>query len=81
MKLYYYVYVSPGGSDELSNGSINNPFKTIKHALNNKGIVMYWECNYTEDYITISKTLTLKGFKAVIADCKGSLFNISQLVH
>ncbi len=38
----YYVYVSPGGSDELGNGSINNPFKTIKHALNkviNKGIV------------------------------------------
>ncbi len=30
----YYVYVSPDGSDELGNGSINNPFRTIKYALN-----------------------------------------------
>lgn len=77
----YYVYVSPGGSDELGNGSINNPFKTIKHALNkviNKGIVYVLGGNYTEDYITISKTLTLKGLGKVIVDCKGSLFNITK---
>ncbi len=39
---------------------------------------MYWGGNYTEDYITISKTLTLKGLGKVIVDCKGSLFNITK---
>ena len=79
---FYHVYVSSGGSDELGNGSIDNPFKTIKYALNkviNKGIIYVLGGSYLEDTINILKTVTIKGLGNVIVDCISSLFNISSL--
>ena len=77
----YYVYVSPDGSDELGNGSINNPFRTIKHALSkviNKGIVYVIAGKYIESNIIISKVVNIKGLGDVIVNCEGSLFNITK---
>lgn len=77
----YYVYVSPDGSDELGNGSINNPFRTIKYALSkviNKGIVYVIAGKYIESNIIISKVVTIKGLGEVIVNCEASLFNITK---
>lgn len=77
----YFVYVSVNGSDDNGNGSINNPFKTIKHALENvinDGKVYVLSGIYNESNITISKTLTLNSIGNVCINSDSySLFTIT----
>lgn len=76
----YFVYVSVNGSDEC-NGSLSNPFKTVKHALENVingGTVYVLNGVYNESNITISKTITLNALGDVcINSANASLFTVT----
>lgn len=59
---HYYVYVSLDGSDEFGDGSRENPFRTIKYAVNkviNKGIIYVCDGIYAENDIVVNKTITI----------------------
>lgn len=78
----YVVYVSENGSDKTGNGSIDNPFKTVKYALDNvinTGKVYVLSGSYNESNITISKSVTLTGIGNVLINSNASsLFTITR---
>ena len=78
----YVVYVSVNGSDETGNGSIDNPFKTVKYGLDNvinDGNVYVLAGIYNESDITISKTVSLTSMGNVIINSNNSsLFTITR---
>jgi len=77
----YVVYVSQNGSDETGNGSISNPFRSIKYALDNvinDGVVNVGEGVYSESDIAIAKTVTLNGLGKVCVNSTGNLFTIAR---
>ena len=78
----YVVYVSVNGSDETGNGSIDNPFKTVKYGLDNvinDGKVYVLSGIYNESDITVSKTVSLTGIGDVVINSNNSgLFTVSR---
>ncbi len=59
---YYYVYVSPNGSDVTGDGSKEKPFKTVKYAVSkviNKGIIYISNGTYYESDILVNKDITI----------------------
>ena len=78
------IYVASNGSDVTGNGSINNPYATIKKAIENSlnlCIIHVFDGNYTEYNITIDKNLTLNAInlgKAFINVQNKQLFNILE---
>lgn len=77
----YVVYVSQNGSDETGNGTITNPFGSIKHAINNvinDGVVYVDEGFYNESDIDIAKTVTLNGIGNVYVNTNENLFTIAR---
>jgi len=59
---YYYVYVSPNGSDVTGDGSKEKPFKTVKYAVSkviNKGIIYISNGTYYESDILVNKAITI----------------------
>lgn len=81
-----YIYVSAiNGSDTLGDGSLNNPFSTISHALKNAlniCTIYLLKGNYTESNLTIAGNLTLTATNLngdVYINCNGKqLFNITS---
>ncbi|SEK43443.1 hypothetical protein SAMN05216439_0937 [Methanobrevibacter gottschalkii] len=56
------IYVSCNGSDVVGDGSIDNPYATIKKAIENSlnlCVIHVFDGNYTESNIIIDKNLTL----------------------
>ena len=77
----YVVYVSENGSND-GDGSINNPFKTVKYAIDNVingGTVYVLGGVYNESNISISKSITINGVGNVCINSNYySLFNITR---
>ena len=78
------IYVAYNGSDVVGNGSINNPYATIKKAIENSlnlYIIHVFDGNYKESNITIDKNLTILAVnsgKAFIDVQANQLFNILE---
>lgn len=76
------IYVAYNGSDVVGNGSINNPYATIKKAIENSlnlYIIHVFDGNYKESNITIDKNLTILAVNSgkVFIDVQANqLFNI-----
>lgn len=78
----YVVYVSVNGSDETGNGSLDNPFRTVKYGLDNvinDGKVYVLSGVYNESDIAVSKTVSLTGIGDVVINSNNSgLFTVSR---
>ncbi|KZX14493.1 hypothetical protein MBCUT_20650 [Methanobrevibacter cuticularis] len=79
----YYIYVSTEGSDEFGNGSIDNPFKTISHAISqayNRAIIYIINGTYYENNIFINKAITIKNYggTVILNGKRGQIFIIAN---
>lgn len=78
----HYVYVSTNGSDVTGDGSMDNPFKTIFHAISqsyNRAIIYLLSGTYYENDIFVNKTITIKNNGNVTLNGKkGKIFIISN---
>lgn len=79
----YYIYVSTNGSDFNGDGSINNPFKTISHAIYqayNRAIIYILNGTYYENNIIVNKTITIKNSGNVTLNGKkGKIFIVNNI--
>lgn len=81
------IYVSPDASDEIGNGTSQNPFKSIEYAVNNSEndtTIYLNDGEYVGDHnrdITIDKTITIIGKSKentiINGESCGRLFNVT----